>query len=252
VESPAYVLEIICENVDADVRLNDWIAYRARDPRRRAAQVKLNAWLLEGDNELTVGLIPLDEELTFELRFYKTEHGTFSGDDQLLLYYRWTADESPLALDGTPTRVFSHRFTLESAFGPWSWEQSQSYMPNDRPLIEALVTAIHHALVERRAGDVVRLLSIKLDEMARSVGLDPAEHREQQHRVIAEQLSSPELRVGELELDKLQLRSSAGGRLVDVLDDNGDPAPLKLWVGDMPSHLGLAVSHVAGRWKVVR
>lgn len=254
----AYVLEVICENVDAEVRLNDWIAYHATDARRRVAQQKLNPWLLEGDNRLTVTLAPLDRALMFRMSLYKTEHGTRCTDDKALVVYHWTPEEAPLeradpeAVERPRTFVFEHAFRMSQAFGLWSWEQGQAYMPSDRPHVVGLVERLHRALEARQVDEVMAMLSTKLEEMARAVGLPIDDYLRAQRELMEQQLHASDLLVGPLDTDALVLRSSAGGRLVDIFDENGRPAPLKMWVGEMPAHLSLAASHVSGAWRIVR
>lgn len=256
--SQAYVLEVSCENVDAEVRLNDWIAYHATDARRRVAQQKLNPWLLEGDNRLTVTLAPLAETLLFRMSFYKTEHGTRCTDDKALVVYHWTPEEAPLervdpeAAERPRTFVFEHAFRMTRAFGPWSWEQGQAYMPSDRPHIVGLVERLHRAIEARQVDEVMGMLSTKLEEIARAVGLPTDEYLRAQRELMEQQLQAGDLEVGRLDTEALVLRSSAGGRLVDIFDERGAPTPIKMWIGEMPAHLRLAASHVGGAWRIVR
>ena len=262
----AYVIDTFTATLAVDVRLNDWPVYHALDGVGRVARQKVNPWLLEGENRVQVRLQPLDDEAVaalasakeggglppgFTLTFYKTEHGTSSCEEDILLYFDWTASEYPLQKDSM-TQVLDHTIPFVKAFGPWTWERARPFMPADRPAVEALVAAFHGALERRDVPGLVSLLRVKLEEMARSLNQDPAQMLVKQQNYFEQfYFNDPSFRVDPLDTSQLVLESSAGGRLVAVRGPGGR-APLTGSAGPRPFDFSLTVSAVDNGWSIVR
>jgi hypothetical protein len=258
----AYVVEVSCAGLEAEVRLNDWPVFRRVALEARTYGAKVNPFIVEGKNRLDVGVGPLpsglvaEDEARLDVKVYKTEHGTASKDDDVLVHYRWTAEESPLAAEGT-RRVFSHGFDFRKAFGRWGWERAKRFMPEDEPAIAGLVSALHRALAQRDATGALALVEPRVRELARSVDLTPEEQLQKQLDFWGVYFASPAWVLDPFDPAKLSYESAAGGRLVLVTGPEGaspitGSAIVPDCVGPYPFELDLTVSHIDGSWQVVR
>ncbi|MBW2525795.1 MAG: hypothetical protein JRI23_16545 [Deltaproteobacteria bacterium] len=254
-KSHAYVVEIACAHIAAEVTLNGWHAYRATDAEPRTAQTKLNPWLLEGANpfEIAIGPLgddPLPPEARFHARVYKTKHGQLTKFDDMLLFYKWLPTVSPVEPPGL-TPVFRHTFQVRQAYGAFAWQSARVFDNRDRDDIEALVQRFHDAVATKDEATILDMLKLKHEEMGRALDIPGDEMIQDQRNFL--QLYFPEspVQMKPLARGRMRLQSTAGGRLVDVWAEDGS-APVEGSFGDMPFEFELSVANLGGQWTIVR
>lgn len=252
---PGYAVDVTCNDVVADVLVNDWLAYRAHTDPRRVAEQKINAFVFEGNNEIRVVLrrSPTAREghkPEFELRLLRADHGDQENPPELLLHFCWDAELLPLE-DDAPVEVFRHDWSLARGFGRWGWQDAVPYMPPDRPAIEALVTEAHKALARHDLDAYAGLNAHKAEELARSKRLPMSEIVGDLRAFFGTLMNMDGFIVWPVDVHELELTSSAGGRLVQVTRPDGS-APLRVQVDDFVMDVDLLVSRIGRAWTIVR
>ena len=159
--SPAYVVDVGCQDVRMQVLMNGYLCYRARDDGRRLAQVKINSFLFEErPNEIVLRLRQTGEKPWCELRLMVGEHGDKDAEPRSLLHFRWHPEEHPIERE-LEVDVVRHRWTMTHAFGPWEWERATPYANADRPQIEAMLLDIRASLERRDFRRFFELFEVK-------------------------------------------------------------------------------------------
>jgi hypothetical protein len=251
----AYVVEIACAHIAAEVTLNGWHAYRATDAEPRTAQVKLNPWLLDGANPFEIAIGSLGDEAPppqarFHARVYKTKHGQQTQFDDMLLFYKWLPTVSPIDPPGLRP-VFRHTFHLRKAYGPFAWQSARVFDNRDRGDVEALVQQFHDAVAAKDEATILAMLRIKHEEMGRALDIPDQEMVDDQRKMLEFFFQEDPVQMKPLDRGRLRLASTAGGRLVDVWAEDGS-MPVEGTFGDKPFEFALSLANLSGRWTIVR
>jgi hypothetical protein len=256
--SPSYVVDADCNDLRATVLVNDWLCYRALEDGRFIVQQKLNSFLFEGRNEIRVLLSrsatakPGGYPPAFELRLLKGEHGGEADEAQILFHLRWEPDELPLAEEiDVEVEVLRHEWTMVKAFGRWGWQDAVPYMPPDRSEVVALVMAAHRALGRRDLAAWLSLIALKNEEIARSIEAPAATHLEEYAGFMRFLMDEPDFTVAPLDPARLELTTTAGGKLV-VVRREGGASPLRIQVDDLTNDIDLTVSRIGREFTIVR
>jgi hypothetical protein len=247
----AYTFEAMCDGLSAVVRLNDLPAITLVTPHKaELAGHMINAWLLEGDNalEATLARVPgATNEPMFDMRLQKI---SAEGEEETLVYYRWTPDESPLPDEG-PAAVFRHHMHVTSAFGRWQWQDAPAYHPSDRAGIEAAVGAFHRAAAQRDKRAMVAMLDIKLEEVGRAGGRSHDLMRQRQEVYFSSFVDEPDFALQPLDPAAIVLTPYANGRVVAVKGPGG-ASPILGAGGGMLFEFDLILARVGAEWRIVR
>jgi hypothetical protein len=247
----AYVLELVASALRFEVLLNGWPAIRGATSRGTTSTVRLNPFIIDGDNELLLRLAPHpdpEHQRRLSLRLASVPEGHERSEEHEILRYRWTK-ESPLA-DHEPTSVLQHVMRVDAAFGRWSWQEAIPYRDGDRPAVQGLVDELHRAMSDAKVDDVVRLFEVKTEELGRAVGRTPDEAREATRALVEYFVRNPDWKMAPFDPAKLVIRPEADGRLVALSSEESIGA--LQGSGPMPLEMDLVVSNLAGRWTIVR
>ncbi len=256
-----FVLEVQYQGVQVEVSLNGIQVFTNDREEGGIAQVKLNPWIVEGDNQLRVLIgrgreITTDTETTvtpmFKFRIIKGEHDREPGEEGLLADYEWQPDESPLNF-GIMATVWEQDIDIDSAFGRWSWQDSPkgTLSVQDRDAILALVSETHDALANRDVDRLSQLMEMKTDEMSRALGISSQTMEDGQRRFWNFLFENPAWFVEPVNFDSLTLIPQSEGCLVVVKDTQGEP-PLRGFTQGRTVAFNLIVSCIERRWRIVR
>ncbi|HVY46945.1 MAG TPA: hypothetical protein VHB21_13750 [Minicystis sp.] len=253
--STAYVVDVLTKGFAADVDFNGWPICRGEWSNGKVASQKLNFFLLAGENRLEASLKMLEpDDVTvdrwFELRMVKTRHDESERDDDVLLRYRWTPDESPVG-GAYATPVFTHAMRVARAYGAWAWEAARPFLPSDRDAVLAVVAELHAALAARDAAAVLGLLQLKYDEWDRAVENPQGTMAGRERDFLARVFAMPDYGVAPFDPAALELESACGGRLVKVLSEDRGPA-ITAFADGGPFGTDVALAFVGGGWKILR
>lgn len=242
--------EFRSEGVAFEILMNGALAMTDRDAIVGHHFVKLNPWIIEGENTLSVRLALPDGatapggNAAFELRVVQGEHGQPPGPEGLLLEFFWSPALSP-PLGPDFMDVFAGGPRPGQSHGRWSWEDATPFTPAERPDVESLVTKLHAALERRDVVAASALFEIHDAEMDRALDLPPGSHAAVFRAQLNGVFSAPDFRMEPLDAERLVLTPRSGGRLVDVRGPSGAPAVRGSGSGG-PIELAFAVSRVAG------
>jgi hypothetical protein len=230
-----FLLEVACEGVLAEVRLNDVQVFRAKRAEPKTAEARLNPWVLEGANLLVARIEPEGTLNSFSL--------SLTRDGSALSRYRWDGE-----VEG-----WRHRFTVRKAFGRWAWQDAPAAAPSaaDRRAILALVKEAHRALAGRDAKALTRLTALSREELGRALGFDPDETAQGQEAFLESLFASRDWSPEAIDFAKLVLTPQAGGRIVTITDAAGKP-PLRGAAEGGRVALPMSVARVKGKWTIVR
>jgi hypothetical protein len=257
VTCPGYAINVVGGGLRGEVLFNGWHAYRLETDEWRTCQVLVNPYVVEGPNTLLVkltpspdrGAVPEGKDVGVEVDLLLSPDGSPPAQEHLL-YYKWTWDQAPLA-EGELRTVLRHDVHLRKAFGRWQWERATPYLDRDGPAIVDLVIRAHRALATGDIDGFIDLMSVKIEELGRSIGRDPTEYREEQRRKLQSQREAEGWRVEPLDPNRIRMRSTADGRLVEVLLDDGGP-PLRSGYELLPIRFSFLVSQSRGQWFIAR
>lgn len=250
---PSYGVEVASAALDVVVLWNDWPVHASRDPARmQTTSVRLNPMVLEGTNVLSVRARiperPVPAAPHLDVRVFR-----MLAEDDLVFFFRHflRPQHTRLAKDGW-TEVARHEIELARTFGRWAWEDGAPYMDADRDGVLAALSDLHAAFARGDYAGFVSRMALKLEELARSTGRPTELVRDEQVRMLTK-LAELGFVVEPLDLSRIELASSAGGRLVTATREGRAPLWATLGGPDGPPHpFQVTFGRVGGRWVPVR
>ena len=254
-----YVLETQSQGLFFTVYVNDIPVASDRIGNSKTNQLKLNPFVIEGENRISVDMqLPSNTSADskdlaspgFHLRLMSGELGMEPGPEGLKAEYIWQVTDAELQVT-TPKPVWQSTFTGDPAFGRWAWQDATPYSEADHQAVINLLKETHTALSTRDINQLNSLLELKTKEMARALGIDSAMMSSGQNDFFVSYFNDKDWKMESFEPSKLTLTPSAGGRLVSVTNSAGNP-PLQGFAGQRPFVMDVVVSHINGKWKIVR
>ncbi len=250
-----YALEVQCNGLLVQVLLNGAAVFEEPAAGFRFTQLKLNPWIVDGSNQLEVLAGPppgqeLGKDAELKLLVIKGPHGEEPGPDANVVSFTWNEADYPLEPDQI-VRVLDSPLPVDEGHGRWAWQDATPYTPGDDGDIAALVTQAAQLLANRDAAGYLALLELKTEEMSRALNVPTAELRQDNSDVLGERFAADDWQVEPVDPTRLRHSPTAGGRLVRVTDDLGQP-PLRGFGGGSGYETGLTVSHLSQGWAIVR
>ncbi len=259
------ILETEGAGLSAQVLFNGVVLSQEDMSVHHARAARLNAWVVSGQNTLSVRLAPLPPSPArsgggatppqappspgFSLRLRQVGPGEV---ERQLLEYAWDAASQPLPPTGG-VEVLNHSLTLE-AVAVWAWTRATPIPQlgqGDTQAIGALLAALHGALASRAISDVVKLQSVQVGEQAVAVGEDPRVFLQRYGEFLQERMASPDWTVLPVAWEGLRAIAMAAGRLYHVTDAQGRP-PLVAKSGGSTFAVDPYVARIGGVWTICR
>lgn len=252
---PSYVAEIASTGLDVDVTWNDWPVHQAAEAEMmKTSSVRLNAMTLESANVLRVLVKPLDPSLgipkrpILEVRLFQM----LSDQEQTTLFrHFYHPGLRPLDPEGW-VEVARHEMLFTRTFGRYQWEDGPAFMPSDRGDVLAALVRLHNAIGRRDFDTFAKECAVKLEETTRATGRDRAMVGEEEVEKLKAFATLKDWALAPLDLEKIELTSSALGRL--VTPSLGGLAALVVRTGEGGPAFPFPVTfgRVRGQWAVVR
>jgi hypothetical protein len=257
---PLYVLTTDTQALVCRVRVNDVTVYLNRDGRQEFAVDKVNPVVWSGRNQISVSIAmpapkpgesppPKPPKPSLHVRLQVGVQGIDPGKTGILAEYTWTAGPTPPGA-GPPTEVWRAEFTAGEL--PWRvrWAANEPVRV-DREALTLAVRSYVDAYRARDAARVIALDSVKDDETARALDLDPAEMREERAETYRNLMAAEGYRVDAVSLNSLEFETEGGGRLVHVTGPGGSPA-ITISAGGGRRPIEFTFAWLDGAWRVVR
>lgn len=250
-----YVLELQCAGLHAVVRLNDVKISEYFPDAQVIVQIKLNQWIVEGENVLTLLVAAAAPALQ-------------TPDRHLLAYLfmglhgkQPDAEAAAATFDPSgnlqfkaepPTKVWEHKFIGNPAFGRWAWEDADSVriQPSHQAEIATLLNSIRGALNSREGATLVQLFSIRITETSRALGISEARAKDNFSRAM-EAWQAPQAPLAPISIAELDFDSGAQFRVVAVSRKDRNPLIAASKSGSFSENT-LYVSRIHDSWWVIR
>lgn len=257
---PLVILDLEVTALSAEVLVNGVAISRSEQTETLSRSAKINGWILNGANALSVrlGLPPAPDggedgpEPGFELRLRRALPGGADEADDVLVEFTWQAAGQPLA-PGVLRPVLERTLQLTAAQA-WSWTRGYAFTSltaQDREGIAQHLARLRQALADRRIDEVVRLQSVQVGEQAIALG-QPADAFLAGYRdFLGERMGSADWRVAPLDAARLRIEGMADGRIQHVTDADGGP-PIVSSAGESRFAIDPYLSKIDGAWTIVR
>jgi hypothetical protein len=263
------VISIKASGLIVAVTVNDVTVYRNDDASQEHSAAKLNPLISPGTNRVAVSLgfpqrvaplgakkaahgpaasPPSETASSINLTIQAGKQGFDPGTSGILVQYQW--DRAPTPLPTADLRTV-HEETFECPPLPWDgplWKSTPVLQP-DATAITTLVRRYAEALRTGDAAGASRLVDLKFQEMARSLGLDASEVQ-QNFREYLTRISGAadwSVRVA----PELRFVLEAGAKIVRVTSPAGS-APISALSGGRNCRFDVTVIFHQGRWQIVR
>lgn len=218
-------LDVSIEGCDAEVFLNDAPIVRITPESSSAAFPTVSQWTINGENELKVvvaAALSGGDEPRVKATLTSGAAGGFPEPGSGPVYA--AIDETP----GASGRelVYSARGTLEHSWGVWSWQSAPAIALDEATkadLVNFLQT-LHDALLQRCPEPLLDACGTMFEEVGRCYGMSAADARNQMRAGIGFVGRSPEWSLAPLDPSGLLFRPCCGGRVVQPLTRDGQPA----------------------------
>lgn len=257
-----YVLEVEAEGLVVQAAVNGCEVFSEWEGAARLAQLKVNPYIIEGDNRLDVALTPMtddegralavDRALTVTL--IRGVLGVDPGDAGRIARFTWDAGALPVE-PGQLTPVWTRQFTVrpEQAFGRWAWQDAPAVAPTaaDAQALVSLAGRAHAALSNRDLVAMRALTALRDAELARALDIPDDEMAADVEAWLRDWFSEPDWSMDAFDPGALAASPSARGRLMRVTDPYGGP-PLRGGGGGRRFAFPFAATRVDGAWVIAR
>lgn len=256
-ETPVFELEIVATDVAFEIRVNDIPVLRMPAGRVQTA-FDVNPCVQDGDNTLSLVVRPRTRGRDFsehaackvELRRRPAPDSEAAETIGTLVFSGYGTSavtgfaESTPARGGGPIQVerFGAKATLgfvaAAPFGPWGFTTCQKLVPTEQLRAELLAAMhrIHGHLASKDGATLSRLCALQASDYQRAYYLSSLEEA---HRLlgIGQLLADPTIEIEPFPDSILTVEILAGGRLVQLVDDEGK-SPLMMRSTDAPEMVG--------------
>jgi hypothetical protein len=249
-----FTLKVLTGGVKARVNINNMQAHRQAEGPTKSTKVDLNAFVIEAKNVVDVFVGPgaVSSGANLDLKIVRADGEGKAAKETKLASFRWEPGKTEMHPQA-PTKVWCGEFTVDKAFGRWSWQDAPNTKPTaaDQKEIVSLVERLHKALADKNADAAVDLMRVKIEEMGRAFGLSLEEMTTAQKENLHAAFSSKSWAVAPLVAEGMQLVPVADGRVYVVTDAPGKP-PIKATVDKQPILFPISVTRAGGAWVIVR
>jgi hypothetical protein len=222
----------------------------------------LNAWAVNGVNDISVGLALLPRTLgaapksSAEPRFALTLKSAWpdssASDETVLANFSWEASSVPLVA-GQGKEVLKQGVPWDAPIA-WSWTKATpvAYLSSDdKESIAALLNRVRAALQERDIASLQKLQTLQISEQALALGESPAEFLGSYANFLQERTAAKDWTALPVNTAALRFLPMASGLLQLVRDKSGRP-PIVCTGSAGGFAIEPFVSKINGQWVIVR
>jgi len=273
-ELPVYELEILATEIAFEVRVNDLPALRLPVGRVQTT-FDVNPYVEQGKNTLSVVVKPrvrgrdFSEHASCKVQLRRKPHPESDAAEVIgtLVFSGYGVNavtgfaQSTGAAGGGPIEVerFGAKgilgFVLDPPFGPWAWSTAEKLIPTEQLRAEVLaeLRRIHGLLARRDAATLMARCALQAADYQQAYYL-PSLEQAYELLGISALLLDPTIEVDPFPDAILTLELLGGGRLVQLVDDDGN-SPLRIRSTEVPEMRGrfnAVLCRTAQGWQIAR
>ncbi len=248
-DRPEFHIQMDVAGCAYQLRINDVIFHEEMDGYPVVAELPVNVWIADGENELGFVIVPVpgaetfdsDTEVTLKITAQDKSRPDITKVEIANLSYSFSVDNTEQSA-AEPERRIERRIKFEASapFPKWSWMSGAAIEDKDDAFakIQELLQKLHSALDSGDMEEVSKIIKVRDQEtaIANYIGYD-----DQRKRTIKEYqqiLDLPDWQLAPLESEGLGLRIYGNNRLARIDDQNGK-SPLYFENDDMVSYAQL-------------
>lgn len=252
-----YVLEVMCKDIDCQVSLNDVNVLYAIHGPARTSQKKVNPYIIDGKNELSLNLRLRDENSVPEgsspevnITLMSGVQGTEPGSENILS--KFTLDIDSFELHDKFEKIWTSSFSSIEPHSKRLWESADSIDLNDKTRRELndFVQQIILILKNKNLLAFKELLDTKNHELAKSLDISKEKLSTGFDKYLNMLFSDSTWSVEEIGSDDLEFVLSENKKVVSVYAQNG-LSPIHASASGRPFKLDVNVAKVDGAWVVI-
>lgn len=251
-----YHLEIECDKVHADVRVNDVPVLLTPAEKRGVRCEVVNKWIIDDRNSIQVKLrspssgAPVISPCWFDLKLSRVkEVNEKVVDDIDVINFRWP-EHNVSGHQGEWDLAFQVELQPPSKF----WGSAQPIEWNDVARHRALsvLVELHQALERRDMSALSSLLDYKINDLGLSHFLSESEAKQVQTEFLEMAMDVPEWSMRPFEQSNVHFHLVGNERLVWATDKDYKAPLTSNRSGGQAYGLPVYLAPVSGEWKVVR
>lgn len=263
-------LEVRVQSCDAEVWINGIPITLLRFDDCEAAAVPVAQFMVRGQNRLLLAVNPgpapgtwrqgpqwtAPEEARAEARVVSYPPGVFPGDHRGVqrLGLAWSGDGQEAGTRLAEATVDWPDDAWPAPVATWAWQTAGPLDPvADRAALEQFMARVHRALSESDAAFMVNLGATHLREVSAAYHQDPALEQQTIAQLFQAQFAVDGWQMEPLAPDQHDLRSCAGGRLVECARLDRRPALRSLPDAEGDGYAyPMLVGNIGGQLQVLR
>lgn len=262
-DQPWYTCTIDLGGLPYEIRVNDCPIWKEKKGYSVKTEFPINKWIAGGKNYLSIKATPSsDHQPLGSVGIRVRAKGTDANNAQLVTNTK-VAEALAIAArkesEGNNLNEITATVEFEAnvPFPTSGWLRGPaiSLSDEDRRTLEKLTKAFWDALSQKDIETVMRLLSIRIPEVAASQYQTGDEHRNDIRAEFEGVLNDPDLHVFEYYDDSLDIVTYAEGRLFTVVDQVSGKSPILFTDSEesMSIVVDLFFAKIAnGEWAIVR
>lgn len=267
--TPYYQLSIVAHDVGCEVRLNDVPVLRLPGGHVET-RFDVNPYVLGGANRLSLHVREAEDKDSFSpasavrvsIGVRDSVEAPADSTREVATLAFSAPSEGPIGFEASGEVAVSLRglvasttFDLDVPFGPWFWLSSPELEPTEalRTDLLGMYRRMHAMLNARDSAALMQGCALQAGDWQMAYGL-PDIDAAQQMLGIAATLADPDVGVEPFPEGVLTLELLGGGRLVQLVDDEGH-SPLRLTMksdADMVGRFNVVLCRSGGGWVIAR
>lgn len=253
-----YAITVMSFGLDVEVRLNDVTTYKNRSGQSINDENFVDEYVASGKNELKLILRPPgganepDPSAEGIAELIAVERGDRIDQGEVLAQAVWPdEDTSPAPRSYPQIAVAEETLTTEDYR---SWRNAPPVTLDDltRRDILKLLRQLTEAMTNRQLEDTVNLLKEKVIERAQAYRFRPPEKLGDLRRNYAELMQRPNWGIEPWKDEDAQMEVMGNGKLVKIVDPNGQPLIRSTDLGGMCLAVPIFVTFLNGKWTIIR
>lgn len=252
-----YRLETFSNQIAIAVSINGILVFVDRFHSMPNNQLSINQWLCSGKNTIDINISvnphfehKLNEQKTsIKITEYKGTRPNFTPFIIKDLFWNYIPDQTVF-----PVNIHDE-FELSVPFSEWFWRKAESVTEETIPFekLKAYIVRLHQILQTKNYNELETVLKTKTEELAEAYYIPLPERQNDQKVFFTEELfSDKNWGMAPLVFDDMRVLFHAGGQLIEIVDNFGNPFLKALPGEETTFSLPLRLCYFNNEWILCR